>query len=84
MVDNSHLSKKAREDLTLVKQALENGDPRAFNELMARHRDPVYFMLNEKVNGDKELAKELTIEAFGKAFNKLHSYTPKYAFSTWL
>ena len=84
MVDNSHLSKKAREDLTLVKQALENGDPRAFNELMARHRDPVYFMLNEKVNGDKELAKELTIEAFGKAFNKLHSYTPKFAFSTWL
>lgn len=84
MVDNSHLSKKAREDLTLVKQALENGDPRAFNELMSRHRDPVYFMLNEKVNGDKDLAKELTIEAFGKAFNKLHSYTPKFAFSTWL
>jgi len=84
LVDNSQLSKKAREDLILVKQALENGDPRAFNELMARHRDPVYFMLNEKVNGDKELAKELTIEAFGKAFNKLHSYTPKFAFSTWL
>ena len=84
MVDNSHLSDKAKEDLILVQRALENGDPRAFNELMARHRDPVYFMLNEKVNGDKELAKELTIEAFGKAFNKLHSYTPKFAFSTWL
>ena len=84
MVDNSHLSDKAKIDLILVQRALENGDPRAFNELMARHRDPVYFMLNEKVNGDKELAKELTIEAFGKAFNKLHSYTPKFAFSTWL
>ena len=36
------------------------------------------------VNGDKELAKELTIEAFGKAFNKIHLYVPKYAFSTWL
>lgn len=84
MVDNSHLSDKAKEDLILVQRALENGDPRAFNELMARHRDPVYFMLNEKVNGNKELAKELTIEAFGKAFNKLHFYTPKFAFSTWL
>ena len=84
MVDNSHLSDKAKEDLILVQRALENGDPRAFNELMARHRDPVYFMLNEKVNGNKELAKELTIEAFGKAFNKLQSYTPKFAFSTWL
>ena len=84
MVDNSHLTDKAKIDLILVQRALENGDPRAFNELMARHRDPVYFMLNEKVNGNKELAKELTIEAFGKAFNKLHSYTPKFAFSTWL
>lgn len=84
MVDNSHLTDKAKKDLILVQRALENGDPRAFSELMARHRDPVYFMLNEKVNGDKELAKELTIEAFGKAFNKLHSYTPKFAFSTWL
>ena len=36
-------------------------------------------MLKEKVNGDKELAKELTIEALGKAFNKLNSYTPKFA-----
>ena len=51
MVDNSHLTDKAKKDLILVQRALENGDPRAFNELMARHRDPVYFMLNEKVNG---------------------------------
>ena len=50
---------------------------------MSKYRDPVFFMLYEKVN-DRELAKELTIEAFGKAFNKLHSYTPKSAFSTWL
>ena len=84
MVDNNHLSEKAKEDLILVKRAQANGDPRAFNQLMARHRDPIYFMLKEKVNGDKELAKELTIEALGKAFNKLHSYTPKFAFSTWL
>jgi len=29
-------------------------------------------------------AEDLTIEAFGKAFKKLHQYTPDYAFSTWL
>ena len=39
-------------------------------------------MLYERVN-DRELAKE-TIEAFGKAFNKLDSYTPTLLFSTWL
>ena len=45
----STLSDKAKKDLILVQQALENGDPRAFNELMARHRNPVYFMLKEKL-----------------------------------
>ena len=40
-------------------------------------------MLLEKIS-DKELAQELTIEALGKAFNKLHLYTPNFAFSTWL
>jgi RNA polymerase sigma-70 factor (ECF subfamily) len=29
-------------------------------------------------------ADDLTIEAFGKAFRNLDSYTPKFAFSTWL
>lgn len=29
-------------------------------------------------------AEDLTIEAFGKAFNSLGQYTPHYAFSTWL
>lgn len=84
MVDNSHLSDKAKADFLLVEKAMQTGDPRAFNELMARHRDPVYFRMLEKVNGDRELAKELTIETFGKAFNKIHQYTPKFAFSTWL
>ena len=50
---------------------------------MRLYRDPIYFMLYEKV-GDQELAKDLTIEALGKAFKKLHLYTPDFAFSTWL
>ena len=33
---------------------------------------------------NKDDADDLTIEAFGKAFRKLHQYTPNYAFSTWL
>lgn len=83
MVEHDHLSDKAKIDLEYVERAVNNGDPRAYNALMARYRDPIYFMLYEKLS-DRELAKELTIEAFGKAFSKLHLYTPKYAFSTWL
>ena len=80
---NKKLTKKAKEDLKIIELALATGDPRAYNNLMSKYRDPIFFMLYERVN-NKELAKELTIEAFGKAFNKLDSYTPNYAFSTWL
>ena len=80
---NRELTEKAKEDLKIIESALSKGDPRAYNKLMSKYRDPIFFMLYERLN-NKELAKELTIEAFGKAFNKLHSYTPKYAFSTWL
>ena len=79
----SNLTDKGLRDLKLIKRALDQGDTTAYNELMKLYRDPLYFMLLEKV-GDKELAKDLTIEALGKAFKKLHMYTPSYTFSTWL
>tara|TARA_B110000444_G_C18687228_1_gene522568 strand:+ start:360 stop:962 length:603 start_codon:yes stop_codon:yes gene_type:complete len=77
------LTEKGERDLALINRALDSGDPKAYNELMKLYRDPIYFMLYEKV-GDQELAKDLTIEALGKAFKKLHMYTPEYVFSTWL
>ena len=79
----SNLTDKGLRDLKLINRALEQGDTTAYNELMKLYRDPLYFMLFEKV-GDQELAKDLTIEALGKAFKKLHMYTPNYTFSTWL
>ncbi|MBC8464191.1 MAG: sigma-70 family RNA polymerase sigma factor [Bacteroidetes bacterium] len=83
MVVNDHLSDKGKADLELVERALKNGDPRAYNALMASYRDRIFFLVYEKLN-DREVAKEITIETFGKAFTKLHQYTAKYAFSTWL
>ena len=79
----SNLTEKGKRDLKLINRALETGDPTAYNELMKLYRDPLYFMLYEKV-GDQELAKDLTIESLGKAFKKLHLYVPNYVFSTWL
>ena len=77
------LTKKGQRDLKLINRALESGDPAAYSELLKIYRDPLYFMLYEKVN-NQEIAKDLTIEALGKAFKKLHLYTPDYTFSTWL
>jgi RNA polymerase sigma factor (sigma-70 family) len=80
---NEHLSTKAVHDYRLIRQALESADQRAYAELMGRYRDSVYFMLLKMVN-NKDDADDLTIEAFGKAFKRLHQYTPNFAFSTWL
>ena len=76
------LSDKARGDLLLV-EAAKQGNEKAFASLMNRYRDSIYYMLLKMVNNPID-AEDLTIEAFGKAFRNLESYTPKFAFSTWL
>ena len=80
---NPNLTEKARRDYQLVKAAINKGDQRAYAELMNNYRDSLYFMLLKMTNNPED-ADDLTIEAFGKAFKKLHQYTPEYAFSTWL
>lgn len=79
----NNLTDKAKYDYKLVLQAVEQGDQKAYAELMGRYRESVYFMLFKMVN-NKDDADDLTIEAFGKAFSRLDQYTPNFAFSTWL
>src|SRR5690554_3322540 len=79
---NPNLSEKAKYDLELVARA-NNGDQKAYAELMTRYKDAIYFMLLKMIN-NKTDAEDLTIEAFGKAFKNLSQYSPSYAFSTWL
>ncbi len=76
------LSEKAKSDLLNVEMA-RKGNEKAFASLMNRYRDSIYFMLLKMV-GNASDAEDLTIEAFGKAFHNLDSFTPEYAFSTWL
>lgn len=80
---NPNLSDKAMKDYNLVKNAIDNGDQKAYAELMSRYKDSIYFMLLKMVN-NRDDADDLTIEAFGKAFKNIRQYTPDYAFSTWL
>ena len=82
MVDQDHLSDKAKKDLSLVEAAIK-GDQSAYAELMERYRDSIYFMMLKMVKNADD-ADDLTIEAFGKAFNRLKQYSPNHAFSTWL
>jgi len=82
MVDGNHLSDKAQQDLLLVKQAID-GKQSAYAELMDKYRESIYFMMLKMVKNNDD-ADDLTIEAFGKAFNRLEQYSPSFAFSTWL
>ena len=82
MVDNGHLSDKAKHDLVLV-EAARKGNQAAYADLMERYRDSIYFMMLKMVKNSDD-ADDLTIEAFGKAFSRLEQYSPSFAFSTWL
>jgi len=79
----SHLTDKALRDYKLVQMAVNEGNQKAYADLMNNYKDSIYFMLLKMTNNTDD-ADDLTIEAFGKAFKKLHQYTPDYAFSTWL
>ncbi|MCK9339383.1 MAG: sigma-70 family RNA polymerase sigma factor [Bacteroidales bacterium] len=76
-------TEKAKRDALLIKDALENGNQRAYSELLRYYRDPLYFTLLKMMKNPSD-AEDLTIEAFGKAFKNLEKYSPDFAFSTWL
>ncbi|MEZ4938872.1 MAG: sigma-70 family RNA polymerase sigma factor [Crocinitomicaceae bacterium] len=80
-IDNT-LSEKGKKDLILV-EAAKKGDQVAYAKLMEKYRESIYFMMLKMVKNPDD-AEDLTMEAFGKAFNRLKQYSPNYAFSTWL
>ena len=80
---NPNLSEKAQYDYALVLRATKESDQQAYAELMERYRDAIFHLCRRMVFNDDD-ADDLTIETFGKAFQKLKQYTPAFAFSTWL
>ena len=76
-------SVRAQRDYELVLLARDKGDQKAYADLLATYREPVYYMLLKMTHNTWD-ADDLTIEAFGKAFKSLDDYNPEYAFSTWL
>ena len=82
-MDPIFLNDKAQRDYQLVVAARDKGDQRAYADLMRYYREPVYLMLLRMTHSPVD-ADDLTIEAFGKAFRQLASYTPQNTFATWL
>lgn len=79
---NTKLTQKAFDDFQLVEKA-KAGCQQSYTRLMERHQSSIYHMMLRMTNNEED-AYDLTIEAFGKAFTRMASYVPNYAFSTWL
>jgi len=60
-----------------------DGDERAFGTLVRRYQRRLTAFLGQLV-GDIELARELSQEAFIRAWSALDRFDPRYRFSTWL
>ncbi len=69
-------------DERLVELALD-GDEDAFGTLVRRYQRRLTAFLSQLV-GDLELARELSQEAFVRAWSALERFNPQYRFSTWL
>ena len=69
-------------DERLVELSLD-GDEGAFGILVRRYQRRLTAFLGQLV-GDIELARELSQEAFIRAWSALERFNPKYRFSTWL
>ncbi|MCK4860003.1 MAG: sigma-70 family RNA polymerase sigma factor [Candidatus Omnitrophica bacterium] len=69
-------------DKELVARA-RTGDPSASEELVSRYQDKAYAIAYNMCCGDSEEAKEITQEAFLRAFRSLKSFRGKSSFYTW-
>lgn len=79
----SSSNKKVTDDWTLIQQAAASGDEKAFALLFSRYRQGVYQTIFLMVR-NTELAEDLTMEVFAKAFKNLDHYQPTHSFGSWL
>jgi RNA polymerase sigma-70 factor (ECF subfamily) len=70
------------DDLRLVARA-QQGDLRAYDELVTRHRSRIYAMIRNMIHQEAD-AWDLSQEVFIKAWNALPRFEAKARFSTWI
>ena len=69
-------------DFTQIDLALA-GSQQAYRALFKRYWKQLFFTVNKMIP-DKEEARDITMEAFSKAFGNLHRFRKDYGFNTWL
>ncbi len=69
-------------DADVVRLAQQGREP-AFRELVRRYERPVFSLVFRMVR-DRELAEDLSQDAFIKVLNHIDRYSPEFKFSSWL
>ena len=72
---------KNLDDKELVRLS-QGGDHRAFEELVNRYRDRLFWVAYN-MTGNNEEARDISQEAFVRIFKAIDRYNPKYKFYTW-
>lgn len=84
-VRNCEAAKQAMpraEEQKLIARA-QRGQPEAFREIVEAYKQRLFAFVWRTVRNHHE-AEDICQTAFVKAYEALHSYSPEYAFSTWL
>lgn len=76
-----NLSKQ--EEWQVIEQASEHANEQAFAEIFSRYKGYVFHLVLQMVR-NHDLAEDLLIEIFAKAFRKLHTFQPNSSFSSWI
>lgn len=69
-------------DLPLLR-AIVAGDDSALNELMARHREPLFHFAFRYAH-DETIAREIVQETFVRVYFKAKDFTPRSSVKTWV
>lgn len=75
-------SSMSLKDVELVARA-QDGDQTAFEDLVKQYQGKAYAIAYNMCSGDSEEARELTQEAFLRAFRSLKNFRGKSSFYTW-
>lgn len=82
-METAATSDRLQRDYELVCAARDNGSHKAYADLMAAYRQPLYLLLL-RMTRNATTAADLTVETFGKAFLQLRQYAPTGTFASWL
>ena len=70
-------------NLKSVIQRAQKHEQKAFNDIFNFYWDYLYGFLLKRTSNE-ELAEEITIRAFARAFDRIKTFDFKYEFKTWL